>query len=440
MRETGWLARRLTWAALALVVASWALLSLRRPVEQDGRPRSRSYVVGQWTITAQTPVLVAESASAGSPTAFPSLMDWFGRAIMLRYSQSPDTDNLAATGRIAVSYDRGATWPASARHTIYRSQFVSNEALTLIADSNQFGAQYQRQPGRVAQPGMAVGGEYICTVQAGVRSLKCRLMQFLDGGLDYSSQDLSFTITGFPADITSAKGYLNTEIVQISRVQWLALVQVGVGGAAPLPFSCYAIESTDQGKTWAVVGTVAAGASVTGAEGYSEPSLFRMSSGKLIVVSRTGTVSNSNRIYRVSSTDVGRTWTANPNADRIQPFTASPRLVQLANGDYMILCGRRTASADSAGPRLGLWLDSDVEAGDFSDALDLVTVHNELISDPSYQYDTGLSPHVGATGYMGFAHLGGNDYLIAYDRAAGQSGYDSTKNLVWVIRLTIART
>jgi BNR repeat protein len=395
------------------------------------------YTVGQWTVTAQTPVLVHTSAGAADPSWFSGLLDFHGRAVLCHYSNSADVENLEANHRHVLSLDRGATWESGTNFRV-RGHHLSNEplAMTMPSMSRTTARHPPASKNRVPHPGLVKGGSHMMPVQAGLRSLKCDYVEITNGGLGYYQARNGVTVSGFTADLAGTYGYWHGEIVQVSATQWLSVLQVSYDGVV-LPFQAECIESTDQGRTWTVVGTVASKAAAVGAEGYSEPTMIRLPSGKLVVISRTGLKDSSWKCYRVTSTDNGRTWSS-ATADRVNVWAKSPKLLQLTNGDFALTCGYENVP-DVGHHGLALWLETSADSGTWANYLDLIDHHNATVVDGAQHFNTAL-PHSGCSGYTGMIEIDANRLLISYDRSPGAYGVDGTPNRVYVVDVTIART
>jgi len=99
-------------------------------------------------------------------------------------------------------------------------------------------------------------------------------------------------------------------------------------------------ESTDDGRTWDVIGTVAHPPK-TAHRGLGEPHLAETTSGKLVGLFRVGGHDMSERfLYQADSNDGGRTWTP----ARVTPMLGfPPHLTRLRDNQLLVVYGRRLA-------------------------------------------------------------------------------------------------
>ena len=99
-------------------------------------------------------------------------------------------------------------------------------------------------------------------------------------------------------------------------------------------------ESTDDGRTWKVIGTVAH-PPATAHRGLGEPHLAQTASGKLVGLFRVGGQDMSERfLYQADSDDGGRTWTP----ARVTPMLGfPPHLTRLQDDRLLVVYGRRLA-------------------------------------------------------------------------------------------------
>jgi hypothetical protein len=99
-------------------------------------------------------------------------------------------------------------------------------------------------------------------------------------------------------------------------------------------------ESTDDGRTWNVIGTVAH-PPPTAHRGLGEPHLAETASGKLVGLFRVGGQDMSERfLYQADSDDGGHTWTA----ARVTPMLGfPPHLTRLQDNRLLVVYGRRLA-------------------------------------------------------------------------------------------------
>lgn len=99
-------------------------------------------------------------------------------------------------------------------------------------------------------------------------------------------------------------------------------------------FRCVLLRSTDHGRSWAYVSTIAVDPTV-GQEGFDEPVMARLSggpkAGRLICVMRTG---RDTHLYQAHSDDDGATW-SEPRS--VGLFGVDPDLVEMSDGT--LVCG-----------------------------------------------------------------------------------------------------
>ena len=140
-----------------------------------------------------------------------------------------------------------------------------------------------------------------------------------------------------------------------------------------MKFRSILIRSTDRGRYWTLVGTIAVDPNV-GEEGFCEPVLVRLSrgphEGRLIALLRTGsnkvlTESRYNLIYQSDSDDEGKTWTT-PRPLEFQGV--DPDLIELRNGILVAGFGWRTPESIQSkgkgfGPQHGNYLAFSFDQG-----------------------------------------------------------------------------
>ena len=104
-------------------------------------------------------------------------------------------------------------------------------------------------------------------------------------------------------------------------------------------FRCILLRSSDRGRNWRYVSTIAVDPSV-GEEGFDEPVMVRMTrgphAGRLLCLMRTG--SNDCPVYQATSDDEGVTWS---KPLPIPVNGVDPDLVEAADGTLVGVVGRR---------------------------------------------------------------------------------------------------
>jgi BNR repeat protein len=105
-------------------------------------------------------------------------------------------------------------------------------------------------------------------------------------------------------------------------------------------YRTFLVSSTDRGKTWAFLGTVAYDPGI-GTEGYCEPSIRRLPDGDLLAMLRTGGNNRpfwqDNPLCQTRSSDGGRTW-AKPHRTGVEGV--APDLCVMSDGTLACSYGR----------------------------------------------------------------------------------------------------
>jgi BNR repeat-like domain len=110
------------------------------------------------------------------------------------------------------------------------------------------------------------------------------------------------------------------------------------GGPTAYKMRVFLVRSTDQGKTWHYVSTVAAPRAgvVDHTEGFDESTIVRLSDGRLLVVMRTG---NYTPLAASWSSDNGKTWTEPTTPQGLGPGV-DPCLLRLSDGRLALSYGQ----------------------------------------------------------------------------------------------------
>ena len=105
-------------------------------------------------------------------------------------------------------------------------------------------------------------------------------------------------------------------------------------------YRTFLVSSTDGGKNWALLSTVAYDPKI-GTEGYCEPAIRRLPNGDLLAMLRTGGNNRpfwqDNPLCQTRSTDGGRTW---PKPDRTGVEGVAPDLCVMSDGTLACSYGR----------------------------------------------------------------------------------------------------
>lgn len=382
-----------------------------RPVP-DTFPGAQYIVNATYRVTLGRP-RVAFAATDGLPAHFSGMNRYPTGEILLRINCLFDQVGAVGAGKHLVSTDNGQSFPLSSLYFVDGSH-TSAEPLTLMSDGVYRGGTFA--PADYNRP----GGD--------LRSVRCYYQEISNGGRTYSKTANACLIQGFPLDIGvygSEVGFSwFGDIVQISNSQWISLAIPQYASAARV--NCECIESTDQGHTWNVVGHLAG--DEVGGEGFDEPALLRMPSGRFIAVSRVGVT----RIVRKYSDDLGRTWN---DLQTLTPWCLAPRLTRVSGtGDYVITTGAVTQASinpygtrpngDSsylalpqsyAPARLGLYISSDPMSLMWP-VVDLIAHHN---SYGNFVYDYSFPSIYSCSGYTSIVEISPNRLLICYDQRPG---------------------
>jgi hypothetical protein len=103
---------------------------------------------------------------------------------------------------------------------------------------------------------------------------------------------------------------------------------------------CICLRSSDRGRNWRFVSTVAADHAVS-EEGFNESSVVRLAGGgcegRLVCVMRTGCFDGA--LYTTHSDDEGASWSA---PERLQLMGVDPMLIRMSDGMLALSCGRRS--------------------------------------------------------------------------------------------------
>ena len=155
------------------------------------------------------------------------------------------------------------------------------------------------------------------------------------------------------------------------------------------------LTSTDRGNTWVYTADVAIGDDEpwTGPEGFTEPDLLRLDSGKLLCFMRTGGGSTGYPMAISESYDDGQTWV---NTRSISDWGVWPNGAQCENGVIAVFTGRP-----------GNWIEFSANEGQSWEGW------YEVDSDPST---------CDCTHYNDIAWIYGNTFLAVYNRTTELGG------------------
>ena len=139
--------------------------------------------------------------------------------------------------------------------------------------------------------------------------------------------------------------------------------------------------SSDDGKTWQLIGTVPVPERTVDSLWFCEPHLVEVGSGKLLAMFRVEPKVSEQFLYQAESSDGGRTWSA-PHKTPIWGFP--PHLTRLNNGWILVTYGRRKAPF---GERACISRDN----GKTWDIDNEITLCNALSSDLGYPASVQLN-------------------------------------------------
>ena len=200
-------------------------------------------------------------------------------------------------------------------------------------------------------------------------------------------------------------------------------------------FQSIVMRSEDKGRTWKYLSTVADASGLPwDAEGPNEITMIKLADGDLMSVHRVAALQNYEGrkwfLRRAFSSDGGRSWT---KPESLPAHSVEPRLLQIKNGLTLLSTGR---------PGVHLWL-TDNPKGDTWQDVDLVKLHNEWASDPTYKIRNidGLPwSSWQTTGYTAMVEISPNRVLLVYDRSAKpwpQNNNDLTR--IFVVPIQVDR-
>lgn len=113
-------------------------------------------------------------------------------------------------------------------------------------------------------------------------------------------------------------------------------------------YRCVLVRSTDEGRTWSTVSTIAYDPDLPVREGYNEPVMARVADGSLLCVMRTG--GRTDTLRQARSLDGGHTWS---RPQDLGVLSVDPDLCLMSNGLLALSFGRPTVnlmfSRDGAG-------------------------------------------------------------------------------------------
>jgi len=151
-------------------------------------------------------------------------------------------------------------------------------------------------------------------------------------------------------------------------------------------YRCVCLRSTDKGKTWTVLATIAYSPSVRG-EGFFEPVMSRCSNGDLLCVMRTG---RGLPLMQTRSTDGGKTWGP---LDVLSDMSVDPDLCLMSNGVLACSYGR---------PGNRIMFSVNGTGREWTDRLKI------------FEYQLWGLPW--STGYTGIVEVEPGKLLLVYDR------------------------
>jgi hypothetical protein len=360
-----------------------------RQIELDGL---------QLTLSKPRPIV------QGVPRAylwFPDLLRFRGGELMLTTNIGADSVHSQSAQAVYLSKDRGQSFAHA--YDIGAFQLGAGEPRISLPDRRIVGPASFLRPD---PPGQA-------------RAFRTHYWTYQNGGDRCQFDAWDVTVEGFPADVVlDAKGrftwaniYWFGDIVPVDDHRWISTITLRYAGQNL--WGTEAVVSQDQGRSWRWLSTIAGPDAVPSSapnEGFDEPSLIRLSCGRLMCVSRVGPGVNY-PLARTFSSDGGKTWSP---VDRLAAYSVAPQVRRLAHDVIVLSVGR---------PGLFLWFSTDGRGMTWQ-SLDVVAHHNLFAQTvlppgppsgpaPTLWYDPSKPM---TTGYTSLLRVASNRFWLVYDR------------------------
>jgi len=334
--------------------------------------------------------------------AVPQLAKFPGGELIVTYTMVPDTNaNPFEISGHQISRDGGKTW--GPRSTI----IMEHQPMVFVADGDN---------ALVAIPA------YLYQRTAGdEHNFRAAYTRFEEGGRRVVIEPDGVQVVDWPKEIGPAPGG-NTQVGSLRglcfdgnaiRIGGRLIASGYCRSRGESLFSCVAMVSEDNGRTWRYLATIADPSCLSSDrqgvnEGPCEISMIQLADGDLMAVFRVGNQGATSKLRRAYSHDEGRTWT---KPDVLPAGSVEPRLLRIANGAILLSTGR---------PGIQLWLSADSRAKCWAGEIDIVEHHNRWAADASYR----IGPAKGLAGldrqttsYTQMVEVSANRVLLAYDRS-----------------------
>lgn len=234
------------------------------------------------------------------------------------------------------------------------------------------------------------------------------------GGRRYSVEPWSVTVEGLPRDVLMWErpsrtwwAHINwfTDVIPLADNRWISTLSLRYAGDKRE--STEALVSSDQGRSWKYLSTIAGPNSVPDAiEGFDEPCLIRLDDGDIMCISRVGS-GEKQKLARTYSSDGGKSWSA---IDRLPAHSVMPQICRTSDGVLALSTGR---------PGLWLWLSTDKRGKNWQ-PIDLMAHHNAMV-DKRWHIVHGeignyAGPEIKTTAGTAMVPMSGGRILLVYDR------------------------
>jgi len=365
-------------------------------------------------VTFGDPVMVAEGVGH---CWFPGMGQFPTGELLVSVSIVPDAHGLLINAQgIYISEDQGKTWE-------YRYTVSEASARVLIPrpDDNDMLVASRMEPDPPEQ----------------WRSFSGPYVRYQEGGRRITIENKGAHMEGLPRNVKATDSALVPPGTVNRGVQSFDGSDAARSGALEVDgqllmtnylefggddlYSTVLLGSTDEGRTWRYISTVAGPEAVpphpsmapgvvtqSTPHGPSEPCIVQLESGELMCVMRVGSGPDWN-LARAYSADGGRTWS---ECDYLPAWSVEPSLRRLSNGTLALSTGR---------PGIYLWLSTDPR-GEAWEQIDVVQRHNSW-APPEQQINperSGAQKERHAkdqtTAYTELVEIAPNKLLLVYDR------------------------
>ena len=198
-----------------------------------------------------------------------------------------------------------------------------------------------------------------------------------------------------------------------------------------LKWECWCHRSVDGGMTWQFWGIIARDDTHPLA-GYTEPRVTVLPDGSLLAALRTE-CAQSGAMYRVRSTDGGKTWSV---PTELFPFGVLPQLLTLENGVTVVAFGR---------PGVHLLFSKDGQGGQWDGFTTLVaeSYAGTGLAGVGIGYQPGEDPEgrprqTRTSGYTSLLSLGHDRFMIAYDQFDYPNADGHPRKTILVREITVS--